>query len=63
MASEHARRVHFPLHRANSRTEPEDAHVLERAQDEHQHRLRKALIDLGIVALLIVGAAALGEAP
>jgi uncharacterized membrane protein YbhN (UPF0104 family) len=56
MPSEYAHRVHFPHHRANSRKERDDAHALKRAQDEHQHRLRKALIDLGIVALLIIGA-------
>src|SRR3977135_1613317 len=56
MPSEYAHRVHFPHRRANSRKERDDAHALKRAQDEHQHRLRKALIDLGIVALLIIGA-------
>src|SRR2546423_1997375 len=34
----------------------EGARALERAQVEHQHRLRKALIDLALVALLIIGA-------
>jgi uncharacterized membrane protein YbhN (UPF0104 family) len=55
MATEHPHRVHLWLHRRRA-AEGEEARALKRSQDEHQHRLRKALIDLSIVALLMLGA-------
>jgi uncharacterized membrane protein YbhN (UPF0104 family) len=58
VTSEHAHRVHIPLHRAKAR-DHDDARVLKRAGEERRRRLRKALIDLAIVALLIIGASQL----
>jgi uncharacterized membrane protein YbhN (UPF0104 family) len=54
MATEQAHRAHLSL-RGSRAAEREEARAVTR-EHEHEHRLRNALIDLAIVALLIIGA-------